>query len=262
MGKVSLDAYKLKWIAIIGMLLNHIFYAFYEIMPLWLFFPLMIAGGLTFPIMGYLVAEGYKYTDNLKKYILRILIFGMIAIPFHILVFQVFMPNIMFTIALSIIVLLLNDKIKKRLIFWLLFALILLVSAVLSFDWGIIGIVVVLLYHRIRNENKRRIVPPLVAAAFIAFSSVMALISLKGMGPNAMMELYGGAAYIGDSNYWIANATFSIGCIAAGLLLLRYNGQRGKRMKWLFYVFYPLHLAILGIIALLLGYVNMSIFRI
>jgi len=71
----NLDAYKLKWIAIIGMVLSHMVYAWQDIMPLWLMIPLMATGGLTYPIMGYFVIEGYKHTSDVKKYLLRLFVF-------------------------------------------------------------------------------------------------------------------------------------------------------------------------------------------
>ena len=36
-------------------------------------------------------------------------------------------------------------------------------------------------------------------------------------------------------------------------LILSYNGQRGRGMKYLFYVYYPAHVYILAIAASLLG---------
>ena len=44
-------------------------------------------------------------------------------------------------------------------------------------------------------------------------------------------------------------------CTALSIPLLRlYNGQRGrwKGMKWLFYIYYPAHLALIGVLRLLL----------
>jgi len=70
---LSLEAYKLKWIAIIGMPLNHMVFALWEILPMWLKFPLFAAGGVTFPIMAYFVVEGYRHTSNLKRYLSALL---------------------------------------------------------------------------------------------------------------------------------------------------------------------------------------------
>ena len=78
-----MDAYKLKWIAVICMILNHMALAWYEILPAWLLFPLCAAGGVTFVIMAFFVVDGYKYTSNLKKYFLRLLVFGIIAQAFY-----------------------------------------------------------------------------------------------------------------------------------------------------------------------------------
>jgi len=86
---LKLDAYKLKWIAIIGMFFNHMVVTWWDILPIWLAFPLYAAGGLTFPIMAYFVVEGYRHTSSLPKYILRILLVGVIALPFHILALAV-----------------------------------------------------------------------------------------------------------------------------------------------------------------------------
>jgi hypothetical protein len=37
----------------------------------------------------------------------------------------------------------------------------------------------------------------------------------------------------------------SLACV----LLFAYNGKRGPSMRWFFYLFYPLHLLILGVLA-------------
>jgi len=48
-----------------------------------------------------------------------------------------------------------------------------------------------------------------------------------------------------STQYYVA----SIGTFAVIPLLRAYNGERGIRAKYLFYTFYPLHLAILAAIA-------------
>jgi len=256
---VKLDAYTLKWIAIIGMVLNHAVFAFFEVLPLWLMLPMYMTGGLTFPIMAFFVVEGYRHTSNLKGYMLRLFIFGLISQPFHILVFRQFMPNILFTIILSLVVLVLNDKIKIRPLFWLVFVFVNLVSLLVFMDWFVIGIIMVLMYHKIGNENKRRMMPSIVASIFFIVFTAFGIVGLNMVGSEAMIYQMDGIVMYGDINYWYASATFFIGCIAAGFLLKGYNGDRGKRMKWAFYVSYPLHLAVLGGLSLVLGLIDLSL---
>ena len=74
--------------------------------------------------------------------------------------------------------------------------------------------------------------------------------------PYVQAELAGMPGY--DLTLMLVSTVFFIGCLGAAFLLKNFNGERGKRMKWLFYVFYPLHLAILGVVALLMGWVDLS----
>ena len=258
---ISLDAYKLKWIAIIGMFANHMVIAWWEILPLWLNFPMYAAGGLTFPIMAYFVVEGYRHTSNLPKYILRLLIFGLIALPFHVLALGVPLGggypilNIMFTIILSLLVLVLYDKIKARALFWVLFAIVIVPVSLFFFEWYFIGVTTVLLFHIIKNENTRRIVPPIFAGVSWLLLSLLSLVSMQFV--DGFEELGG---LVADSDFTVVMMTFVIGCVAAAILLKNFNGERGRRMKWLFYAFYPIHLAILTGVALALGLVNISAF--
>ena len=256
---LHLDAFKLKWIAIIGMVLNHIVIAWWEVVPVGLAVPMYAAGGLTFPIMAYFVVEGYRHTSDLKKYILRLFIVGAIAIPFHALTFGYLGFNIMFTIIMGLVSILLYDKIKIRPLFWILFVILALLTLMpVLFDWAIIGVIVVLLTHIIRNETARRVVPAIVAGVFMLAFSLLGLWSeaVVADNPYVQAELAGMPGY--DLALMRVSTVFIVGCFAAALLLKNYNGERGKRMKWLFYAFYPLHLAILGVVALLMGWVEFS----
>jgi len=254
----NLDAYKLKWIAIIGMVLSHMVYAWQEILPLWLMIPMMASGGLTYPIMGYFVVEGYKHTSNIKKYFLRLFVFGLIASVFYPLVFGAFQLNIMFSIMLSLATFMLYDKIKFRFIFWLLFPLILVAS--LFVDWWIFGAIMMILFYTIPNETARRIVPPIVGGGLFTLFILLGILQLTALQSAPGME-HQVEAFIntwGDMDFMISSVTMIIGCVCAAFLLKNYNGERGKRSKWLFYVAYPLHLAVIGGVALALGLVDFT----
>jgi len=120
------DAYKLKIIAIIGMAIQHSVIVLGDIVPVGFHFPMQLAGGLTFPIMAFLLVEGYRYTSNIKKYLLRLLGFGVIAQVPHMLAFGVmdmgfgFMfaqLNVMFTLLYGLLMVLLHDRMKTRWLF-------------------------------------------------------------------------------------------------------------------------------------------------
>jgi hypothetical protein len=250
---LSFDAFKLKWIAIIGMVLNHMVIGWWDIMPTWLAVPMYAAGGLTFPIMAYFVVEGYRHTSNLKKYIARLAIFGAISIPFHMLTFGFFAFNIMFTIIMGLITILLYDKIKSRPLFWLLFVVIVILTVLpIAFDWAVIGVTVILLSHIIKNEKMRRIVPAITSGLFMLGATLFSLFAVS----NYWVE----APFGYDEALMLVSTVFVVGCFAAALLLSKFNGERGKRMKWVFYSFYPLHLAFIGLIALALGLVSINFF--
>ena len=232
------------------MILNHMVIAWWAIIPTELAFPMFAVGGLTFPIMAFFVVEGYKHTSSLKRYVLRILIVGAIALPFHFLTLGLALAatlNIMFTIALSLGVLAIYDKLKSRAAFWVIYVL-LIVPVSFVFEWSFPGVTMVLLFYIIKNEKARRILPPIVA---LILSTVLSLIFLiPGM---EMPEMKG---LMADPTFIAVNATFIIGILLAPVLLMRYSGERGRKMKWVFYLFYPAHLAVLAIVALLLGFVD------
>ena len=256
----TFDAYQLKWLAIIGMFLNHLVLSLHPVLPYWLQFPLYAVGGLTFPIMAFLVVEGYRHTSNLRRYLLRIFLFGLLAQVPHTIAFGIFGLNIMFTIVLSLLMLVLYDKIQRRFLFWLIFVVACIISV--YFDWGIIGPIMVLMYHCITNENRRRVLPSIVGGLFnfifvllaIAGFLVVGISFSEMVGVGFSMNEYGGfslSEYGGIPIF--PSLTFIIGCFAAAYFIKNYNGERGKPMKYFFYIFYPAHLLVLAILVIVLG---------
>ena len=82
--KISFNREQLKLIAICSMVIDHIAWGFVDFYsPLGQF--LHILGRLTIPIMCFFIAEGYRKTSSLPKYIERMITFGICAIiPFYI----------------------------------------------------------------------------------------------------------------------------------------------------------------------------------
>jgi len=254
----NLDAYKLKIIAILGMIMNHMAITWFPIIPASVVPVLYAAGGLTFPIMAYFVTEGYRHTSNFKRYILRLLLFAFIAMPFHIvalslpigggnIMFYTFF-NILFTIVFSLLILKMYDNMKSRVLFWILY-IIFIVPFSMLLEWQFVGVTMVLMFHIIKNERARRIVPPVVAGVFMLGNSLLAGLSVQF----ADYLEYVPDVLAFNPDFIRIMPVFIVGCLLASFLLYNYNGEQGKRMKWLFYVIYPVHLAVLAGVGLALG---------
>lgn len=227
----GVDSFVLKLIAIVGMTANHAAYIFDSVLPPPALFIMYIVGGLTFPIMAFLLVVGYKHTSNVRKYMVRLAIFALISqIPFQL--FLAAEGNVLITLLLSLVALYLYDTLESQLAFWLIFAGIVAVSSLC--DWGMIGPVMVLLMYMLPTKTQRVAYPILLVMAASGFPTL-----LDAMAKNDIMLLP------------FALYAF-IGCGADIPLLLAYNGQRGRSMKWFFYAYYPLHIAVLGIVKIVL----------
>ena len=116
----GLSGTTIKFIAIAAMLIDHI---------AWVFVPTYSVFGqimhvivrITASIMCFFVAEGYYYTKNVKKYVLRLAIFALIShVPF--IFFETENISILgntgviYTLCLSLIALIAYHKIKNRLL--------------------------------------------------------------------------------------------------------------------------------------------------
>lgn len=229
--KLSIDAYTLKIIAIIAMTLDHIGGTFENHLSLTARVLLMTPGGLTFPIMAFLLVEGYQHTRSVQKYGQRLLIFAFVALIPYMLAFQVPILDVLFTLFLGLITLYLYDNMTNRIGYWFTFAGFVLLSSIC--DWMLMGIPMILCYHAIKDPLKRLIIPilfPIILTGLDIFAT------LNMDTSQTLMTLLPEILYV------------VIGCGATIPLLYHYNGERGKPMKYFFYAFYPAHLLILAII--------------
>lgn len=221
----------IKYIAAATMFIDHIGMFFVPVSsPLG--FLMRIIGRLTAPIMCMFLAEGYIYTSSKKKYGLRLLVFAVISQfayafshDFSLLTADF---NMIFTLFLCFVILLAYDKIKNE---FFRFASIAACVAVSYFcDWGIIAPMWVLTFYIYRyNKEKQTLV----------FSAVSVLHVLSCV----IFSIINGSHWYGE--------LWQLGVFLFIPFIYLYDGANGKKSafsKWFFYIFYPLHLVVLGCI--------------
>ncbi len=216
----GLSAAHLRILALFLMLLDHLWAT---VVPgsFWM----TMAGRLAFPIFAFQAAEGYRRTHDFKAYCKRLLIFGLISeIPYNFLVFDSpifpFQQNVMFTLLLGICACKYWDE--KN--YWKL-ALAIALGAVGFVDYGYLGVVTVLMFHVFRSNR---------------WLQLAALIFIHGFGYSGLM-----IAPLGFEMPLQALA------ILAWLPLQLYNGEKGpggKVLQYASYIFYPVHMLILGLL--------------
>ncbi len=255
-----MTGFALKLIALISMLIDHILKS--GVVSQWYlmeWFNLDIPtsavilnfitpiGRLAFPIFAYMIAEGMRHTRSRKRYILQMLIFGLISEwPFDMALsptlaapdawLRLFTPltnlNIFFTLALGALGIELYERLKTHSPKLALLppALCALAGLILAADYFIFGVLLIFAAYFPEKKTHR----------LLSMACVLA------------------ALYLGYGSFWFtAFGThclwdFAASCLSLFLLAL-YNGKRGKNLKWLFYAFYPAHLLILTAIKFIWG---------
>ena len=234
----KLNSNHLKIIAIVAMTIDHIADLLYPGMPnIFISNVMHIIGRLTAPIMFFFICEGYHYTKDVKKYISRLFIFALISHFAYCFAFGInFIPfstgnifnqtSIMWTLAWAVVALHIVHG-KNNLKEWQKWLLIVLINLItFSSDFSSIAVMTILFMYDRRGNLKSQMI------SMMAWLSLYALIS-----------------------YLFVSKTYGLIAMTAILvypLLKNYNGQRGKVkwLKWFFYLYYPLHLIIIGALRL------------
>lgn len=244
----------LQLIAIIAMTVDHL---------TWLFFPgyslnpvaiiLHIIGRLAFPIMAFFIAEGYHYTHNKTKYIIRILIFALIShvpymmqsMPFKEYGWLSLIPfatgtgigrflnqaSVLWAYFIGLLMLVVCDSEKLK--SWQK-TLIVIALCFVSFpaDWSCIGSMVVLSIGTNRGKPLTQILMSMFYVGLYALVYFFALDKVYGL-----LQLL---------------------VIISVPVLFFYNGKKSsnekvnKVFKWFFYIYYPLHLLVIGLLGIIL----------
>ena len=132
----GLTAFPLKVLAIVGMTCNHACYIYWDYLPPEVLCVLFGFGGLTFPIMAFLLVEGYRHTSNVARYARRLLVFALVAqVPFGMFLSPGL--NVLFTLLVCLGLLYAYDHMTSRMRFWMVFVLV--TALTVACDWGILA---------------------------------------------------------------------------------------------------------------------------
>ena len=207
--KALLNNNQLKIIALLAMTIDHIGVQLFPDVTI-----LRIIGRLAFPIFAYMIAEGAKYTKNRKKYLFTILFTALICQSVYYFVQRSTDQCILVTFSLSIILIYALDC-KKIFISALALFACFFITNIVNVDYGFVGVTVPVFIYLAKHKTEK-----LVAAT-------ISLILLS---------------FVQGGIQW-----FSLSAIP---LLALYNNERGKlNLKYLFYIYYPLHLAVIYLIS-------------
>ena len=204
-------------------------------------FDLQGVGTIAFPLFCILLSEGFQHTKNRKRYIGMMLVFAIISeIPFDMGFFANYAiqegtfpfywsyQNVFFTLFLSLICLtcverlstkseLRNDRIRATVLQIISVAAIAITAEVICCDYGLMGIIFVVVFYVCRKNR-----------VYQVLMFLLAYMISTGNQPTVFVLLV---------------------CV----LLLLYNGKRGKlKLKYSVYAFYPVHIIMLYFVTVIL----------
>lgn len=244
--KPGISSNLLKLIAVISMTIDHFAagviyglitnYGHREYIQL--YYNCRYIGRLAFPIFAYLIVQGYLHTKNVYKFIGRLGIFALISeVPFDMMAkrtfFDISHQNVFFTLFLAVVAIYGMESCYK--------------NYTIDYEYRVIGAMIVfsvasLISYFGKTDYAGIGVFVIVTIYIFKSAPVFSVI----VGP-AFMIIWEYINAIGENKtrYFEVATLFSIP------LLMMYNKKRGHiNMKWFFYIFYPVHLLIIGFICM------------
>lgn len=203
-----LDSFQLKCIAIVSMALDHTGAVLYP-SQIWL----RCLGRIAFPIFCFLIVEGFFHTHDVRRYMGRLGVFALISeIPYDLafrgVPLEYAHQNVFFTLLIGIGMMVLLERNRE----WPVKAVILLLAMWLAVlirsDYNFRGVLLIFVFY-IFHESR-----------WLAVTAG----GLWNFLYQGVIQKYG---------------------VLSVLPLALYNGERGRKMKYFFYIFYPAHLLLL-----------------
>ena len=193
-------------------------------------------GRIAFPIFCYLLVEGFYHTRSKAKYALRLFIFALLSdVPFDLafkgkLTFE--NQNVYFTLLFGLLCIWLVDIVVKHFSDKKVVVVLLSIPIVVTFmtiallcrtDYSACGVATIFALYSIGTAEKKKNKKPILS--FVIGVLILSLFS----------------------------STIEIFALVGLVFICRYEGRRGLKLKYVFYLFYPLHLTVLYLIAYFLG---------
>lgn len=234
-----MDSKTLKSVAIAAMTMDHLAWAFFPL-DSWPGQVMHITGRIAGPIMFCFIAEGYTNTRSVPKYAARLAAFAMISQTPYIYFWtgklpnlqNIFAGNVLFTLFLGLLALWVTDRawtyahlhnmaVWPRAAACVAVALLCMASALC--DWSYWGIFFILAFWAARKDPDTLLwcVPMIAIARFLQLA---------------------------NSSGAVLENLYQLAVPLVLPLLYCYSGKRGKGGKWFFYLFYPVHLMVIGIV--------------
>ena len=234
--KLNTDTGFLKLVAMITMLIDHIGVVLYPNMNI-----LRIIGRISFPIYAYCIAVGCIYTRNALKYALRVLVLAIISQPIYVIALKHVSPsmnalmagqvtflkvlqwyglsmrsaNILFTLLLGIL-LIWSIREKRYIITGALVLLVWQCSSYISYQWR--GVALMLIFYAFIDQPLSSF---FWAAGFMIWWGATTGSSVVILGWRFALQIY---------------------AVLALVLIYIPTNTKIKLPKWIFYLFYPLHM--------------------
>lgn len=225
-----LSGNQLKLIALVTMTIDHVGMVLFPHQMLW-----RVIGRLAFPIFAWFIAEGCRYTGNRKKYLLTMVALAAICQLVYLVAMGSLYQCVLVTFSLAIgWIYALDSAVKLNTLRGWLGAAVVSVAVIFvsvflprllggtdfDIDYGFWGILLPVLAYFPKTRGRKLAVSALVLVSLCLTIGGVQWFSLLALIPLAL-----------------------------------YSGKRGKwRLKNLFYIYYPAHLAAIYGISLLIYY--------
>jgi len=214
---------QLKILACIFMLIDHIGAILYGDVLI-----LRIIGRLAFPMFVFFIVEGFTKTRDLTMYFGRLFTFAIVSQFAFSYAFNTSSLNVLYTLALGLFAIYIYSK-TNNFIYVLLLGVL---AQVADTDYGIFGVILIFLFYIYKDNFKKLTLSFLVAV--LAFELAVVLMSLDSIKS--------------WKDFVFEPAFYEPVCLFSLFFVRIYNHKRGANLKYLFYIFYPLHLYVLKLI--------------
>ena len=208
---------------------------------------LTLVGRLAFPLFAFLLVEGFIHTSSPRLYLVRLLTWAIIAeIPYDLMwsgkIMDPTRQNVLWTLAFGLLAMMLIHWVKNRLgnvvITGLTIALaggfFIHLANELKLDFQGFGVMTILLFYVARSLRYSRA------------AQLLGLFMIHGV-------LMDSAPVDIPFGHYIYRIPIQLFALLALFFVWSYNGRRGRQhvlAQYAFYIFYPLHMLLLGLLAL------------